>query len=142
VALDGKPLRHCHNRSAGQAALRLVSAWASANRLVLGQVAVANKSNESTALPALIRRLDLEGCRVTTDAPGCQTEIVAAIVERQGNYALAVTGNQGTLHHAYAGMRSSLLSMGRVVFHRTRRAGRPRQRPPDLPAPWDASIRS
>ena len=98
VALDGKTLRRSHDRRAGTAALHLVSAWASANRLVLGQVAVADKSNEITALPALIRLLDLTGCIVTIDAMGCQTEVVAAIVEQQGDYVLALKGNQGTLH--------------------------------------------
>lgn len=98
VALDGKTLRRSHDHRAGAAALHLVSAWASANRLVLGQVAVADKSNEITALPVLIRLLDLAGCIVTIDAMGCQTEIVAAIVEQGGDYVLALKGNQGTLH--------------------------------------------
>jgi predicted transposase YbfD/YdcC len=102
VALDGKTLRRSHDRGAGKAALHLVSAWASANRLVLGQVAVAEKSNEITALPALIRLLDLTGCIVTIDAMGCQTEVAAAIVEQAGDYVLALKGNQGTLHQEVA----------------------------------------
>jgi predicted transposase YbfD/YdcC len=98
VALDGKTLRRSHDRSAGKAALHLVSAWASANRLVLGQVAVGDKSNEIRALPVLIELLDLRGCIVTIDAMGCQTEVAAAIVEQEGDYVLALKGNQGTLH--------------------------------------------
>lgn len=85
MALDGKTLRRSHDRRAGTAARHLVSAWASANRLGLGQVAVDDKSNEITALPVLIRLLDLTGGIVTIDAMGCQTEVVAAIVEQQGD---------------------------------------------------------
>src|SRR6185369_2844859 len=73
VALDGKTLRRSHDRGAGQAALHLVSAWGAANGLVLGQVAVDTKSNEITALPALLQVLALHGCIVTIDAMGCQT---------------------------------------------------------------------
>lgn len=98
VAFDGKALRRSHNRSAGQAALHLVSAWASANRLVLAQVAVATKSNEITAFPLLLQMLDLRGCTVTIDAMGCQTAIARQIVEQQADYVLALKANQGTLY--------------------------------------------
>jgi predicted transposase YbfD/YdcC len=102
VSLDGKTLRRSHDRSAGTAALHLVSAWASANRLVLGQVAVEEKSNEITALPVLIRLLDLRGCTGTIDAMGCQTAIAQAIVAQGGDYVLALKANQGTLHQETA----------------------------------------
>lgn len=102
IALDGKTLRRSHDRSAGKAALHLVSAWASANRLVLAQTAVDAKSNEITALPVLIRLLDLRGCIVTIDAMGCQTEIARAIVDQGGAYVLALKGNQSTLHQDVA----------------------------------------
>ena len=102
VALDGKTLRRSHDRSAGQAALHLVSAWAERNRLVLGQVAVDAKSNEITALPALLQVLALEGCIVTIDAIGCQTAIAQAIVDRGGDYVLALKANQPALHDAVA----------------------------------------
>lgn len=102
VALDGKTLRRSHDRANGQGPLHLVSAWASANRLVLGQVAVETKSNEIVALPALIKLLDLTDCLVTIDAIGTQTAIAAAIVEQGGEYALALKGNQGTLHREVA----------------------------------------
>src|ERR687885_2817943 len=97
VALDGKTLRRSHDRSKGKAAIHMVSAWASSNRLVLGQVKVDEKSNEITALPALLKVLALKGCIVTIDAMGCQTEIVKTIVAPEADYVLALKGNQGTL---------------------------------------------
>lgn len=100
VAVDGKTLRRSHDRSAGKAALQLVSAWASANRLVLGQVAVAEGSNEITAIPELLHLLALEGCIVSIDAIGCQTAIAQTIIERGADYVLALKGNQGTLYDA------------------------------------------
>jgi predicted transposase YbfD/YdcC len=98
VALDGKTLRRSHDRGNGKAAIHMVSAWAAANRLVLGQVKVDEKSNEITALPALLQVLALKGCIVTIDAMGCQTEIVQTIVAQGADYVLALKGNQGTLH--------------------------------------------
>ncbi|HSH79024.1 MAG TPA: ISAs1 family transposase [Herpetosiphonaceae bacterium] len=98
VALAGKTLRRSHDRSKGKAAIHMVSAWASANRLVLGQVKVDEKSNEITALPALLEVLALKGCIVTIDAMGCQTEIVKTIVAQEADYGLSLKGNQGTLH--------------------------------------------
>lgn len=97
IAIDGKTHRRTHDRSNGQAALHLVSAWAAANRLVLGQVAVDDKSNEITAIPMLLALLDLDGCTVTIDAMGCQTAIADQIVRRGGNYVLALKANQPTL---------------------------------------------
>jgi hypothetical protein len=75
VAVDGKTLRRSHDRTRGKAALVLVSAWAEANRLLLGQQAVADGSNEIPAIPALLQALALQGCVVTVDAAGCQTAI-------------------------------------------------------------------
>lgn len=97
VALDGKALRHSFDTAAGQAALHLVSAWAADNRLVLGQVAVDDKSNEITAIPALLAMLDISGCVVTTDAMGCQKAIAAQVREQEGDYVLALKGNQTSL---------------------------------------------
>ena len=94
VALDGKTLRRSHDQRQGKAALHLVSAWATANRLVLGQVAVDAKSNEITAIPALLRQLDLKGCIVTIDAIGTQTAIAEQIVAGGADYVLALKGNQ------------------------------------------------
>jgi len=98
VALDGKTVRRSHDRAAGHAAIHMVSAWASANHLVLGQVKVADKSNEITALPALLRQLALANCIVTIDAMGCQREIAPQLLNQEADYVLALKGNQGTLH--------------------------------------------
>jgi predicted transposase YbfD/YdcC len=98
IALDGKTLRRSHDRAAGKAALHLVSAWASANRLVLAQVAVADKSNEITAFPLLLRQLALGGCIVTIDAMGCQAAIAEQIQAQQADYVLALKDNQPTLY--------------------------------------------
>ena len=98
VALDGKTLRRSHDRTLGKAAICMVSAWASANHLVLGQVKVKDESNEITALPELLKLLTLKGCIVTIDAIGCQTGIAQLIVEQEADYVLAVKGNQGTLY--------------------------------------------
>lgn len=97
IALDGKTLRRSFDRG-GRGAIHVVSAWASENRLVLGQVQVDEKSNEITALPALLALLDVRGCIVTIDAMGCQREIARQITEQGGDYVLALKGNQGTLH--------------------------------------------
>ncbi len=98
VALDGKTLRRSFDRAAGQSPLHLVSAWAVEQRLVLGQVAVADKSNEITAVPQLLRMLKLEGVVVTADALNCQREIAEQVIEQGGAYVLALKGNQGTLY--------------------------------------------
>ena len=98
VALDGKTLRRSYDRAAGQPPLHLVSAWADEQRLVLGQVAVDDKSNEITAVPNLLEMLSLRGQAVTVDAIHCQRQVAQQIVEQGGDYALALKGNQGTLH--------------------------------------------
>ena len=98
VALDGKTLRRSFDRAAGKGAIHMVSAWATANRVVLGQQKVDEKSNEITAIPALLRLLEVEGCIVTIDAMGCQKEIARTIVEQGADYVLALKGNQGVMH--------------------------------------------
>lgn len=102
VAIDGKTLCGAHGRGRGQAALHMVSAWASESRLVLGQVAVDEKSNEITAIPTLLRVLDLTGATVTIDAMGCQTAIAAQIVAQGADYILALKKNHPTLHEEVA----------------------------------------
>jgi predicted transposase YbfD/YdcC len=94
IAIDGKTVRRSHDKRRGKAALHVVSAWASANGLVLGQVATDAKSNEITAIPELLRLLDLKGCIVTIDAAGTQTAIAEQIVAAEGDYVLALKGNQ------------------------------------------------
>jgi predicted transposase YbfD/YdcC len=98
IALDGKTLRHSFDSSTGQSALHLVSAWASENGLTLGQLKVDGKSNEITALPALLKLLDVKGCVVTMDAMGCQKELAGQIIQQGGDYVLCLKGNQGSLH--------------------------------------------
>ncbi len=93
VPIDGKKVRRSHDRSHDQQAIWMVSAWASDNGLVLGQVKVDDKSNEITAIPKLLQVLELSGCIVTTDAMGCQKEIAAQIVTKEADYVLALNGN-------------------------------------------------
>ena len=96
VALDGKALRRALRK--GEAARYVVSAWAEGNGLVLGQLKVEDKSNEITALPQLLRVLELSGCIVTIDAMGCQKKIAKEIREADADYVLALKGNQETVH--------------------------------------------
>lgn len=86
IAIDGKSLRHSYDKGAELGAIHMVSAWATKNRLVLGQQKVDKKSNEITAIPELIKVLDLSGCIVTIDAMGCQKEIVKLIAEQNADY--------------------------------------------------------
>jgi predicted transposase YbfD/YdcC len=98
VAIDGKTLRRSHDRRLGKSAIHMVSAWASANHLLLGQVKVDDKSNEITAIPVLLELLALGGAIVTIDAMGTQTAIARAIVDQGADYVLAVKENQGHLY--------------------------------------------
>ena len=98
IAIDGKTLRGSYDRRDGKAAIHMVSAWASENKLSLGQVVVDEKSNEITAIPELLRLLDVSGALVTIDAMGCQKEIADLIREGEGDYVLAVKQNQPTLY--------------------------------------------
>lgn len=98
IAIDGKTLRHSYDRAIGKGAIHMVSAWACANRLVLGQTKVDEKSNEITAIPELLKILEINGCIVTIDAMGTQTKIAQQIVDQGADYVLALKGNQGRLH--------------------------------------------
>ena len=98
IALDGKQLRRSHDEVLGKNAIYMVSAWATANQLVLGQLKVDDKSNEITAIPRLLKLLDISGCIVTTDAIGTQTQIARAVIDQEGDYILAVKENQGNLY--------------------------------------------
>jgi predicted transposase YbfD/YdcC len=97
IAIDGKTARHSFDGKSGKNALHLVSAWSVENHLTLGQVAVDSKSNEITAIPELLKILDVHGAIVTIDAMGCQKNIAKEIVEGGGDYILAVKENQPTL---------------------------------------------
>lgn len=96
VALDGKALRRALNKD--QSVKYVVSAWAESNGLVLGQLKVSDKSNEITAVPELLRVLELSGCIVTIDAMGCQKKIAQEIIEADADYVLALKGNQERVH--------------------------------------------
>jgi predicted transposase YbfD/YdcC len=98
IAIDGKTLRRSFDAASSKAAIHMVSAWATANHISLGQVIVDAKSNEITAIPKLLEMLELSGALVTIDAMGCQTEIARHIVDADADYCLAVKGNQPTLH--------------------------------------------
>lgn len=100
LAIDGKTLRRSHDRSKGLGALHSVSIWASEFGLSLGQVATDEKSNEITAIPQLLRLVDIRGAIITIDAMGTQRAIAAEIINGKADYVLALKGNQGTLHNA------------------------------------------
>ena len=100
LAVDGKTNRRSHDRRKGLGALHSVSVWASDFGLSLGQVACAEKSNEITAIPELLRLVDIQGAIITIDAMGTQKAIAAQIVDSGADYVLALKGNQGTLHQA------------------------------------------
>jgi predicted transposase YbfD/YdcC len=102
VAVDGKSIRGANPKKNGGKMPHIVSAFASTNGVTLGQVKVDEKSNEITAIPKLLDLLFLEGCTVTIDAMGCQTDIASKIIEKQADYILAVKGNQGNLEQAIA----------------------------------------
>lgn len=99
IAVDGKTLRRSFDRATGRSAVHAVAAFASAQGLLLGQVAVRDKENEIVAIPRLLTLLDLRGATVTVDAIGCQKTIARTITERGGHYVLQVKGNQSTLRH-------------------------------------------
>lgn len=103
LAIDGKTLRRSHNKSKGLGALHSVSVWASEFGLSLAQVATDEKSNEITAIPEVLKLVDISGAIITIDAMGTQTAIAADIIEKKGDYVLALKGNQETLHDAVIG---------------------------------------
>lgn len=124
IAIDGKTLRGSFDTATGKAAIHMVSAWLNDKGLVLGQVKRDAKSNEITAIPKLLKRLRLKGCTVSIDAAGCQKEIAGAIIKGEGNYLLAVKGNQPTLHEdilkqfkeAFDGRRRTADELARPVI--------------------------
>ena len=98
VAIDGKTVRRSHDRASGKQAIHLVSAWASANTMTLGQVKTSEKSNEITAIPQLLQMLELHGCIVTIDAMGCHKDIAQGILDGGPDYVLALKENQRRLY--------------------------------------------
>jgi hypothetical protein len=97
IAIDGKTVRRSSHKRGGKAAIHMVSAFATRQRLVLGQVKVADKSNEIVAIPALLDMLAIEGAVVTIDAMGCQRDIARKVLDKKADYILALKGNQGSL---------------------------------------------
>lgn len=148
VAIDGKAVRGAP-RNTFSGCLHLVSAWATENRLILGQEAVADGSNEIAAIPELLRVLELKGALVTIDAAGCQVEIARQIRQQGGDYLLAVKGNQPTLEAAVQAVfdRACATDFAGVRYdmHATAECGHGRQeeryvtviyQPEGLPAEW------
>jgi predicted transposase YbfD/YdcC len=129
VAIDGKTLRGSYNRRDGKAAIHMVSAWATENKLSLGQVVVDEKSNEITAIPELLRLLDITGAVVTIDAMGCQKEIAGLIRDGEADYVLAVKENQPTLYERVCGAVDEGLEQdaARIDEHRTEERGHGRR---------------
>ncbi len=103
IAIDGKTLRRSFDAASSKAAIHMVSAWATVNHIALGQVVTDAKSNEITAIPQLLKMLEIKGCLVTIDAMGCQRDIAERIVEGGADYVLAVKKNQPKLHEAIEG---------------------------------------
>lgn len=103
VAIDGKTLRSSYNREDRRSTIHMLNAYSCANQLVIGQHKTDSKSNEITAIPELIKLLELKGALVSIDAMGCQTEIASEIIQQGADYLLAVKGNQGSLHQAIQG---------------------------------------
>ena len=98
VAVDGKTLRGSYDHGSSKSAIHMVSAWATANHITLGQVVVDEKSNEITAIPKLLELLEISGCLVTIDAMGCQVTIAQTVLDQEADYVFAVKGNQPTLY--------------------------------------------
>lgn len=98
IAIDGKTLRHSYDNARNRNAIHMISAWASNNKLVLGQLKVDEKSNEITAIPELLKMIDIKGCTITIDAMGTQKEIARQIIHQEADYVLALKGNQGIPH--------------------------------------------
>ena len=98
IAIDGKTLRRSYDKGGNKGAIHMVSAWAVKNQLVFGQLKTDEKSNEITAIPALLEKLNLRGCTVSIDAMGCQRNIAGKIIDGGGDYVLSLKGNQGNLH--------------------------------------------
>ncbi len=98
VAVDGKTLRRSHDKNKSKSAIHMVSAWACVNGIVLGQTKTEEKSNEITAIPELLKMLEIKGCIVTIDAMGCQKKIAETIVDKGADYVFSLKGNQSNLH--------------------------------------------
>src|SRR6266849_4972622 len=124
IAIDGKTVRRSHHKNSGKVAIHMVSAFAARQRLVLGQIKVAERSNEIVAIPKLLDMLAIEGAIITIDAMGCQREIAQKIIDKKADYVLALKGNQGSLREDVevfvaeqkaAGFKDTTISQDRTV---------------------------
>src|SRR3954471_15012712 len=129
IAIDGETLRGSFEGRDGKAAIHMVSAWATENKLSLGQVVVAEKSNEIAAIPELLQLLDISGAVVTIDAMGCQRAIADQVREREADYVLAVKENQPTLYTQVEGAIAEALEQDAedIEEHQTAETGHGRQ---------------
>lgn len=116
IAIDGKTLRRSHDQSNDKKAIHMISAWASSNQVVLGQLKTEEKSNEITAIPNLLKLLDVSGCIITIDAMGTQKKIARTIMEKYGDYILAVKENHKTLYNDTALFFKEMESMKKEGF--------------------------
>lgn len=117
IAIDGKTLRHSYNRNSEQKAIVMVSAWAKNSGLVLAQRKVCKKSNEITAVPELLKVLELSGAIVTLDAMGCQKEIVNQIISQQADYLITLKKNQGNLYKRVDELFKEVISAKQLGCH-------------------------
>ena len=116
VSVDGKTLKRSHDKLLGKGAIHMVSAWSSANGVVLGQVKTDDHSNEITAIPELLALLELSGCIVSIDAMGCQKAIAATIVDKGADYVLAVKQNQKHLYEDVKDLFFGAFELGGVEY--------------------------
>jgi len=124
VSIDGKTLRRSHDIGNGKSAIHMVSAWAGTNGIVLGQRKTDDKSNEITAIPELLKMLEIQGCIVTIDAMGCQRSIAETIIDKKADYVFSLKGNQGNLHDDVELFFQDYLKKGhRFEYHETVNGG-------------------
>jgi len=112
IAIDGKTLRRSFDKASNKAAIHMVSAWCRENHMVLGQYKTDAKSNEITAIPELLKLLDIQGSLVTIDAMGCQKQIAAQIIEQRGDYLLQLKSNHPTMHEEVSMFLDDAISRG------------------------------
>ncbi|WDP87753.1 MAG: ISAs1 family transposase [Desulfobacter sp.] len=106
IAIDGKTLRRSHDTSNDKKAIHMISAWASSNKVVLGQLKTEEKSNEITAIPNLLKLLDISGCIITIDAMGTQKKIAETRINKGCDYVLALKENHGSSENRVPGLRN------------------------------------
>ena len=112
IAIDGKTLRKSFDTASGKAAVHMINAYVYENHAVFGQLKVDSKTNEITAIPKLLEMLEVKEATVTIDAMGCQKDIAATIIEKQGHYVFSLKGNQGTLHDEVQTFMDDLIASG------------------------------